>query len=153
MSIPGDIQGDWRVSRSRTCFNDRMNFLCAALRTASFLIKYVIVLCLVAFVCDREDLICIFGHVDLLTPCKIAQYNRRLQHFLKQMLNVKCFFLKWGNRYECLLDIIIGLKRGTRGKRKLCTELERGNTENKTFWQCILYHHLLWLSHRNYDIL
>lgn len=91
MSIHGDIQGDWRVPSSRTYFNDRMNFLCAAVCTASFLIKHVTMLCLVALVYDREDLNCVFGHVDLLAPYKTAQYNRRLQHFLKQILNAMCF--------------------------------------------------------------
>lgn len=39
----------------------------------------------------KADLNCVFGHVDLLTPYKTARYNRRLQHFLKQILNAMCF--------------------------------------------------------------
>lgn len=41
------------------------------------------------------------------------------------------------------MDIITALKGWTRGKRKLCNELERGDMENKMFWQYIIHYHLL----------
>jgi len=65
--------------------------MCSSMHSIFFDKTHVTELCLVALVYDREDLNCILGVVDLLTPYKTAQYNRRLQHFLKQILNAMGF--------------------------------------------------------------
>lgn len=140
----------WRHSRRQESFKlynllQRQDEfpLCGSMHTTFFDKTDVTVLCSVALIFDRDDLNCVFGHVDFLTPYERAQYNRRLQHFLKKILNAMCWFFFKMRKLICLLDIIIALQRWARGKRKLCTELERGDTENKMFWQRILYHYLL----------
>lgn len=63
-----------------------MNFLCAAVCTTPFFDKTdVTVLCLVALIFDRDDLNCVFGHVDLLTPYKTT--------FPKANIKCNVFFL------------------------------------------------------------
>lgn len=126
--------------------------------TASSLIKHM-TLCCVRLLWYTTGKIWIAYLGLWFCSVHINQHNSCLQHFLKQILNTTCSFVvllvffKWGNWYECLLDIITALTRWTREERKLCTELERRHTENKMFWQCVWYHHLPWLSHINYDIL
>lgn len=82
--------------------------MCSITHSFFFGKTHVTVLCLVALLYNREDLNCLSGHVDFLSPYKTAQCNNRL-YFLKQILNTMCL-LKIRIWYEFLLDIITALK-------------------------------------------